>query len=249
MTRPAPPTTPGVGDASWFPVFLDLCHRPVLVVGGGTVAEAKVHQLLDAHAEVTVVAPTLGDRLTEWHAGGLLRWLPRRFRPDDVAGAFIVVAATDLTAVNREVWTAAEARSIPVNAADDPEHCSFILPATHRQGDLTVAISTAGKAPALAVRLRNRLAEELDAAHGPYVALLGTFRDEIKRRFATFEERRRVWYRIVDDPLPLDLVRHGALDAAAETVRRIIDADQPAAGSHSFVPVRLEDALAAEARR
>jgi siroheme synthase-like protein len=248
MTRPAPPTTPGAGPAAWFPVFLDLRHRPVLVVGGGTVAEAKVYQLLDAHADVTVVAPDLGDRLAGWHADGLLRWVPRRFRPDDVDGAFIVVAATDLSEVNRAVWTAAEARQIPVNAADDPDHCSFILPASHRQGDLTVAVSTAGRAPALAVRIRDRMAEELDAAHGPYVDLLGTFREEIKRRFSTFEERRRVWYRIVDDPLPLDLVRHGAHDAAAETVRRIIDDEATATPPRRFVPVPLEGALVTGAR-
>ncbi len=230
MTRPVPDHAPGAGPAAWFPVQLDLRGRRVLVVGGGTVAESKVFQLLDAHAVVTVVSPRLSDRLDGWRRDGLFLWEARRFEVADIAGVFIAVAATDDPEVNRSVWEAGEAAAVPVNAADDPDHCSFILPATHRHGDLIVAVSTGGHAPALAVRIRDRMAEDLDEAYGPYVAMLGAHRDQIKRRFDDFESRRRLWYRIVDDPEPLRLVRDGDLDAASNAVSNIIDAEPVGAG-------------------
>ncbi len=139
------------GDAL-FPVFLKLGRRTVLLVGGGTVAEAKLRGLVEAGARVVVVAPEVRDAV----ASRAVRVIRRPFRSDDVEGAWFVVAAAPPD-VNREVRAAAEARGVFVNAVDDPVHASAFLGGVVRRGGVTIAISTEGHAPALAGLLREAL--------------------------------------------------------------------------------------------
>jgi len=144
----------------YYPVFLDLRGKPVLVVGAGKVALRKVRGLLEAGAEVTVVSP---GRLPEFES------LPvvlrrRRFRPSDIGEQALVFAATDVREVNQAVAQAACAARIPVNVADAPEECGFLVPSRIRKGNLQVAVSTGGESPKLAVKLRKRIEEVLSAA-------------------------------------------------------------------------------------
>ena len=137
------------GPPSYYPISLDLSNRPCLVVGAGAVATRKVRGLLDSGARVTVIAPDISEEMRSL-ASRLEALEPRTFQPDDVAGFRLVVTATGDPAVDGAVAAEADAAGVWVNSADDPAHCSFILPAVHRDGAVTIAVSTAGLSPALA---------------------------------------------------------------------------------------------------
>lgn len=137
----------------YYPVFLDLRGKPVLVVGAGKVAVRKVRGLLDAGAKVTVVSPA---QLPEF--GKLPVTLrPRRFRRSDIRGQTLVFAATDDRRVNHSVSEAANAAGIPVNVADAPEECAFLVPSRIHRGNLQVAVSTSGQSPTLAIAIRKKI--------------------------------------------------------------------------------------------
>ena len=132
-------------------------ERNVLVVGGGPIATGKVSGLLEAGARVTVVAPEVSEAIAHWHDEHKLVWHAREFAESDIANQFIVIAATDDKALNAQVYQLANAQQRVANAVDDLDNCNFIAPAIARQGELQVAISTAGKSPALAKQIRDRI--------------------------------------------------------------------------------------------
>ncbi len=145
-------------SAAYYPVFLDLRDKPVVVVGAGKVALRKVAGLLEAGARVKVVAPECDagfDHLP-------VRLLRRRFRASDLDGAFLALAATNDRRVNARVAGEARRRGIPVNVADDPAACGFLVPARIRRGNLQIAVSTSGRAPRLARELRLQIEKILD---------------------------------------------------------------------------------------
>jgi phosphoadenylyl-sulfate reductase (thioredoxin) len=222
-----------------FPVMLVLGGRRVVVVGGGATAEDKVRLLMAAGAEITVVSPRLTAHLERLARHRMLRWHRRAFVHSDVADAFLVVAATDDPMVNQAVFEAADAATTLCNAVDDPANCSAILPSVHRDGPLVVAVSTSGAAPALAVRLRQRIAE-VTSGYGEILGLLAGFRHRIKDTFATFDERREVWYRIVDSPA-VEMARTGHLDGAAAAIGQLIDALAPGSPDMLQSPVDRAD--------
>jgi siroheme synthase-like protein len=208
----------------FYPVFLDLRGRSCLVVGGGPVAAAKVRALLDAGAAVTVVSPDAADPLPDWAAAGRIRWLERRFREDDVAGRMLVIAATDDLAVNAAVYACADRVGVFANAVDDLDHCSFIAPAVARRGQLQVAVSTAGSSPALAKRIRDRIATDvLGEEEAALAELVGAWRPRVKTALAGYNRRQRFWEGVLESCVP-ELVasgRTGRAEAAlAEAVRR-----------------------------
>jgi precorrin-2 dehydrogenase/sirohydrochlorin ferrochelatase len=171
---------------SYYMACIDLTGRRVLVVGGGEVALEKVHGLLAAGAAVTVVAPQIAPAL-----GALDVTLIRRgYRTDDLDGAFLVVAATSTTSVNRRVFRDAEARCLLCNVVDVPELCSFILPAVHRHEPIAVAVSTGGASPALAQHLRDRIAEVVRPEHAELADRLRALRPWAKSHFAAYDERK-----------------------------------------------------------
>jgi len=147
-------------------VFLKLAGRPVVVIGGGPVAERKVRALLESQASVTVVSPDVTPGIRDLAGARGVRWEPRPYRPGDLDGARLVYAATDEPAVNAAVRVDANRAGIWVNVADEPEACDFFAPAVVRRGDLTIAVSTNGASPALARRIR----EQLEAEFGPEYA-------------------------------------------------------------------------------
>ena len=213
------------GPAGWtlnpFPLMTDFGGRRILVVGGGPTAQDKIRLLIDAGAHIETVSPTLTPGLEQLSRQGAMVWHRRRFRRSDVLGAFFVVAATDDPGVNRTVFEAAEQAATLCNAVDDTGNCSAILPSVHREGPLVVAVSTSGAAPALAVRLRERIAD-LSAGYGPVLDLLAGFRQRIKDSFDTFPDRRDVWYRIVDSPA-VDMARAGEQTRASSAIAHLID--------------------------
>jgi precorrin-2 dehydrogenase/sirohydrochlorin ferrochelatase len=146
----------------YFPVCVDMAGRPCLVVGGGAVAERKAEGLLAAGARTTVVSPALTAWLEAWAREGRIRVIPRGYETGDLAGQSLVFVATDDGAVNARVAGDARRAGLLVNAADDPAHCDFILPAVLRRGALMVAVSTGGASPALSRAVRDELDAYLD---------------------------------------------------------------------------------------
>ena len=193
---------------SYYPVQLDLRGRPCIVVGGGVIAEGKVTGLVEAGARVTVLSPVLTLGLRSRRDAGELLHCCRAYRPGDLAGSILVISATDDPVVNRAVWVEAMERGILVNVVDDPPHCSFILPSIHRRGDLTIAVSTSGRAPALAVRLRESFERQVGPEHARFLELAASIRTPLARRLPSFAERKALWYRLVDSDV-LDLLRVG----------------------------------------
>lgn len=213
----------------YYPVLLDLAGRPCVVVGGGAVAEGKVPSLVAAGARVTVIAPALTAALAAQHRAGRFTHLAREYRPGDLAGAFLVIGAAGDPAVNRAVHAEATGRGALINVVDDPPHCGFILPSVLRRGDLVVAVSTSGSAPALAVRLRERLERELGVEYARFLELARALRAPLAAAYPDFEERKRLWYRLVDSDL-LALLAAGDERAARERIRAItgLSLEEPA---------------------
>jgi len=194
----------------YYPVSLDVSGRPCLVVGGGTVAARKAHALLDCGAAVTVIAPALGDDMEALVPS--LRAVERRPYAEGDASTFrLVVTATGIPEVDGAVYADAEAAGIWANSADDPAHSSFILPAVHRDGAVTVSVSTGGLSPALASWLRSRLAAQCGDGLGTLALVLADARERLKRAGVGCDAVD--WARLLNGPLP-GLVRSGDMDGA-----------------------------------
>jgi precorrin-2 dehydrogenase len=195
----------------YYPIFVELNGRRVLVVGGGAVAAQKLRNLHPAGPEIIVVAPELGEEMKEYHAQGQFQWLEQPYRQGDVEGYDLVMVATDDGAVNKQVSDEARARKIWVNAADDIPNCDFILPAMVRRGSLVLCASTGGGSPALARRAR----EMLEEAFGPWWAdlaeVLREVRSETRERRIMFSPE--AWQTAMDDTFN-SLVQEGRRDEA-----------------------------------
>src|SRR2546423_9913620 len=206
---------------AFYPVFLDLRGRRAVVIGGGAVAEQKVRGLIAAGAHVTLVSPETVPALSDLARRGAIEIRRRSYRPGDLAGAWLAIAASDDRSVNEAVWAEAERVGVPLNAVDDLEHCSFIAPAIHREGDITVAVSTGGKSPALAVRLRQRIARLVRRAEARLCALLGELRPELATRAPDAGARTALWYAIVDSDV-IEFVRRGDMEGARGRIEELL---------------------------
>jgi precorrin-2 dehydrogenase/sirohydrochlorin ferrochelatase len=182
--------------ANLLPIFVKLAGRTCLVAGGGNVAEAKIASLLEAEAEVLVVAPHANERVRTLSSSGALRWKPRDFQASDLDGMFMAIAATSDPDVNRNVFEESRKRSVICNSVDDPPHCDFYFSANVRRGDLQVAISTAGESPAVAQRLRDEIDRALDPGLGEWLEDTGSLRREILARYPASEERKQLLQRL-----------------------------------------------------
>jgi len=177
----------------YYPVLLDLAGRRCLMVGGGSVAERRVDALLAAGAQVTVISPRVTQPLAALAAEGRIGLESRGYREGDLAGNDLVFVATDAGEVNAAVAREARERGLWINATDDPAHCTFILPALVRRGDLTVAVATGGTSPALARAVREELEAYLTAEYATLAAIAAEARREVRAagRVVTAEAWRR----------------------------------------------------------
>ena len=189
-----------------------LAARLSLVVGGGEIAERRARALLDAGARVRVIAPSGTDGLAALAHGGKIDWLARPYRSGDLAGAFLVIAATDDAQVNRAVAQEARARDQLVNVVDDPDYCDLIAPAVVRRGNLTIAISTGGDVPALAGHLRAQLEQQFGDEWNAYVEWLARIRGRIAERYPEMTARRQAWTRVLDSDLRGFIVAHSEME-------------------------------------
>jgi siroheme synthase-like protein len=213
-----------------FPVFFKLEGRPCLVVGAGTIAAPKIASLLRAGGAVTVVAPQARREVAEQASTGRLIWHPRKFAAADLEGMFLVVAATDLQAVNHDVAESARARNVLCNSVDDPPDCDFFYPSVVRRGDLQIAISTAGKSPALAQRLRAEIDAMVPEDTGAWLDQIGETRLKILEAYPSSEERKEALHL---------LARRESCDPVACPVQQTLDrllGDRAAAEAKDATP-------------
>ena len=196
-----------------YPVNLELNGQPVLVVGAGMVAARKVAGLLDAAAQVTVVAPSAVDEIRE---NRKVQWLARPYQQGEVADYRLAITATNDPAVNALVRADGDQANIFVNSADDPANCSFTLPAVARNGDLQITISTAGRSPGLARWLRQQLTTQISVGYSELLDLLEETRTQTRAAFGTSEIAG--WDEALNDGL-LELVKQNRINEARERIR------------------------------
>ncbi|MDR3752562.1 MAG: bifunctional precorrin-2 dehydrogenase/sirohydrochlorin ferrochelatase [Terracidiphilus sp.] len=195
--------------AAFFPILVNLAGRKCVVVGAGTVAAAKIEGLLLCDADVVVVSPHAVQAIQRLARAGRLAWRRRAFSRRDVQGKFLAIAATSSGKVNEAVFRACAARGVLCNSVDDPEHCDFIYPAVARRGPLQIAISTGGRSPALAARLRRELERQFGPEWGAWVEHLGRHRDELLKGKMPEKSRRRRLQQMATPKAFRDFLRDG----------------------------------------
>jgi uroporphyrin-III C-methyltransferase / precorrin-2 dehydrogenase / sirohydrochlorin ferrochelatase len=179
------------------PIFINIRARPCVVIGGGDVATRKVNMLLKADAAICVVAPELSPELSELVAQGKISYRAEHFAGPQLEGACLVIAATNDEAVNAQVSAAAQSLNIPVNVVDAPSLCTFTMPSIVDRSPVVIAISSAGAAPVLARLIRARIETLIPASYGRLASLAAEFRDAVKAKFATSQQRRFFWEKVL----------------------------------------------------
>ncbi len=163
----------------YYPAYLDIQNRNCLVVGGGTVGTRKVATLLDCGANVTVISPIASQKLQDFATSGRMKLKQRPYETSDLDGMFLVIGATDDEGLNRQISRDADHLNTLCNIADRPEICNFILPSIVQRDDLVIAISTSGKSPALAKKLRKTLECQFGEEYGVLLNLMGAIRKKL----------------------------------------------------------------------
>ena len=207
----------------YYPVYLDIENRDVVVIGGGNVCARKVETMMKYGARVTVVSPEFTDEILQWASDGCITLKRKRYDHSDLQAANIVIASTDDQSVNEQIAADCRARRIPVNVVDVTPLCEFIIPAIVEKGSVQIAVSTGGKSPALARTLK----EDLNRMIGPEYAevndLMATLRDGAKQVLPTDVDRKAFFDGIIAAGL-LDLLRAGKRAEARETIIRACEA-------------------------
>jgi len=209
---------------SYYPVFLSINGKKCVVVGGGQVALRKVKVLLDYGADVKVISPDLCPELNRLAEDRKIDVQRKLYQPGDLKGALIVIAATDEHAINLEVVKEAKGTGILVNVVDDPGNSDFIVPSCLRRGDITVAVSTAGRSPALARKIRSRMEKDLGNEYAVLVQLIDEVRMEIKSR--GIKVNSEDWQKALDLDLLIDLLKKNDRERARNQLLENLTASQ-----------------------
>ncbi len=205
----------------YYPVYLDLNGRAVLVVGGGAIAEGKALQLLEAGARVRVVSPALTETLGRLVESGKIDHRPAYFAEEDLRGMVLVISATDDRRVNETVTSAAAERGLLCNVVDQPALCNFITPALVTRGNLQISVSTGGGSPTLTQRVKREVADLIGEEYGVLLEIASEMRAEAKERIADFERRKNLLRAFVESEA-IDLIRAGRADEARSMARRFL---------------------------
>lgn len=211
--------------AHLYPINLSLAGRRCLIVGGGKVAERKVASLLEYEPELRLVSPQVESNIQQWANQGWLDWIPRKFEMNDLDQVFMVFIASNDTSVNQEIAGLCRARGILVNAVDDPPNCDFYVPSVLRRDSLVVAISTEGKSPMYAARLRRELEAVITEQHGQFVDMLGQIRQEVKSSHLNIEQRKQIMEKLVYSDI-LELIQAGLDEKVEERIKQCMSSWQ-----------------------
>ena len=201
---------------TYYPVFLNIKGRKCVVVGGGQVALRKIRILLEHGADIEVISPDLCPALVDLAESGEIRALNREYQEGDLKNAFVTIAATDKSDINQRVVAEAQRRAVLVNVVDDAENCDFIVPSYLRRGDITIAVSSGGKSPSLARKIRSRLEKELGNEYALLTNLISEVRTELKQKEIKVDGDG--WQEALELDSLLDLLRKGSKEKAKATL-------------------------------
>ena len=193
---------------AYYPVNLDVTGKQCLVVGAGSVGTRKIAGLLACDAMVSVVSITASPRVRSLANDGVIIYHERAYGEDDLKNVFLVIGATDNNVLNRQIYEDACKRQLLCNIADQPALCNFILPAVVRQGDLVIAVSTSGKSPALAKRLRRELEAAYGREYAVFLKLMGAARKKLLAGDHAPEEHKPLFNALIDGGF-LEMIRDG----------------------------------------
>ena len=199
----------------YYPICLDLQNRPVLVVGGGMIAEGKALQLVEAQANVHIVSPTLTEALRQKVAQGIITYRSGEFAETDLDDKALVISATNIQAVNEAVAQAANARGLLCNVVDQPALCNFITPTIVTRGDLQIAISSSGKSPTVALRVKREISDLIGEEYETLLEITAELRAEFRQVTPDYNTRRDFLKSFVDSEA-LDLIRVGKVKEARD---------------------------------
>ena len=202
--------------ANYYPIYIDIQEKSVLVVGGGLVALRKVETLLAYGALVRIVSPAAVPGIERLIDGVRCQWIKKEYAPEDIKDVVLVFSCTDKEEVNNQVAKDAKARFRPVNSVDDPANCSFIVPSIMKKGDLAIAVSTGGSSPLMARLIRQEIEEIYGEEMEAYLGLLRGWRQEVKQKLPV--DKRSVFWGSVTDGRILSLVRKGQFGQAKEVI-------------------------------
>lgn len=203
--------------AHFYPIYLQMENRSCLVIGGGKVAERKIISLLEHGACIKVVSPRVEPTISDLDKQGLISWCRREFVPTDLECAFLVFIATNDSETNRNVAHLCRERGILVNAVDDPPNCDFYVPAVLRRQSLSLAISTEGKSPLLAGKLRKELETIIGEEYGELVEIMGEQREKVKNSKLGIEQREKIFASLINSDI-LALLKTGNREKVEERI-------------------------------
>lgn len=220
---------------AYFPMYVDIEQKMCIVVGGGSIATGKVAQLLEFGAAVTVIAPDVTEQLKTLVQAGNITWYPYAFSQSSdeilenetennqkvlamIQSSTLVVAATDVPAVNQYVSMLCKKHRIPVNVVDEKELCTFFFPAIVKRDEVVVSVSTSGSSPALAAKLRRELETQVPEAYGKAAKSLGEYREYVRAKVSDGRLRKKVFERLLAYALAEDTINEELLSAVIEEV-------------------------------
>ena len=206
----------------YYPIYLNLTDKRSIIVGGGTIAEGKVTSLLEADAQVVIIAPEVTPAIRELAESEKITWEQRAYRDGDLEGAAIAISATDDPEVNHQVWDEAHRRGILINVVDDVPYCNFIAPAIVRRGDITIAISTNGKMPALAAHMRREMDKSFGDEYLQLLEMTSPMRVELGTKHLPYTTRQKLWRKLFEETELIDLIRQGDEEAARKLAREVL---------------------------
>ncbi|WP_155591409.1 precorrin-2 dehydrogenase/sirohydrochlorin ferrochelatase family protein [Lysinibacillus cavernae] len=205
---------------NYFPIHINIEYKTVVIVGGGHVATQKVASLLPANAHIVIVSPTLHDDLQPLAESGQITWKQKEFEPRDLDDAILIIAATNVTAVNEAVQEAAQHWQL-INRTDMQSESDFITPASVRRGPLVLTVSTSGASPGLARKIKADLEDQFDQAYEDYVCFLQQARLMIAAKFDKGPQRRAALQALLE-PNILAWTRLGEMDRREAYLQQLL---------------------------
>ena len=209
---------------SYYPIFLNLEGETALVFGGGSIAERKIVTLLEYNALIRIVSRKLTDNLKVLVEAKKVQHVGEDFSDKYLNNIFLVIVATDDRRLNRKISEHARERGLLVNVVDQPSDCNFIVPSIVKRGDLSIAISTSGKSPALAKKIRKELESQFGREYETFLVLMGRLRKEILSMGLSQEENSRIFHDIVNSNILSSMAKND-LEGIESTLSRILPSD------------------------
>jgi precorrin-2 dehydrogenase/sirohydrochlorin ferrochelatase len=203
----------------YYPICLDVKDKRCVIVGGGEVSARKIGFLLNCMADIVVISPQINEEINKFVQEKKIEWIDRDYKSNDLKGAFLVIIATNDQGLNKEISQKSRDLGILVNMASSAEDSTFILPAVLNRGSLSIAISTEGKSPALAKKIRDDLSSMFGKEYIRFVDLLGSLRQTVKNTFDNQLKRSIIWNKLLTSEL-LELLKKGRTDMIDTVLKR-----------------------------